>query len=496
MLSTAALGLTLVVAVQVAGQSGAPALTLIARDGRPSIAIATINNREFVSLDDLAATFQLAVREESGALTVSYRGRTIVLTPDQALASVAGRLISLPAPPARAGGRWMVPLEFISRALAPVYDSRLELRTASHLLIVGDLRVPRLAMRYEPVGTGARLTIDATPQTASVVTQENARISIKFDADALDAVIPPVQAQGLAAIVQAIRAADAATVAIELGPRFAGFRASTQQVDTSTRLVLDLLASIQTETAAPPPAAPPPPAGELPVFGLPATIRTIVIDAGHGGDDEGTKGVDGTSEKDVTLAVARRLRAVLENRLGARVLLTREDDRSVPLDERTAVANNNKADLFLSLHANGSLRPSTSGASIYVAAFTDADRSQAALAPARVPIFGGGSRDIELVPWNLAQIRHVDQSAELARILRREFENRVPLGTRPIEQAPFRVLESANMPAALIEMGYLTNVEQEKQLAGAEFQTAFVQAVADAVARFRDFLSTGNGGDR
>ena len=493
--STVALGLCLLVASHLAGQTSASTLTLVARDGRRTMPIATINNRELVALDDLAATFQLAVREESGALTVSYRGRTIVLTPDQAVASVAGRLVSLPAPAARAGGRWMVPLEFISRALASVYDTRLELRVASHLLVVGDLRVPRLAIRYEPVGTGARLTVDATPQTASVVTQENARISIKFDADALDAVIPPVQAQGLAAIVQAIRAADVATLAIELGPRFAGFRASTQNVAASTRLSVELLATIATETAAPPP--PPPPVGEFPVFGQPtATIRTIVIDAGHGGEDEGTKGVNGTIEKDVTLAVARRLRAVLENRLGVRVLLTREDDRSVPLDERTAAANNNKADLFLSLHANGSLRPTTIGASIYVAAFTDSDRSAAALAPARVPIFGGGSRDIELVPWDLAQIRHVDQSAELARIVQRELENRVPLGARPIEQAPFRVLESVNMPAALIEMGFLANADQERQLAGAEFQAAFVQAVADAVARFRDFLSTGNGLDR
>ncbi|OFW31321.1 MAG: hypothetical protein A3H97_25200 [Acidobacteria bacterium RIFCSPLOWO2_02_FULL_65_29] len=495
MWSTLVLGLFVLAARHLAGQGGAGALTLVARDGRRSIPIAIVNNREYVALDDLAATFQLAVREESGALTVSYRGRTIVLTPNQALASVAGRLISLPAPTARAGGRWVVPVEFISRALAPIHDSRLDLRAASRLLVVGDLRVPRLTMRYEPVGTGARLTVDATPQTASVVAQESGRMSIRFEADALDVVIPPVQAQGTTAIVQAIRAADPATLAIELGPRFAGFRASTQTVDASTRLVVELLANAATETAAPPPA--PPPAGELPTFGGPtATIRTIVIDAGHGGEDEGTKGANGTMEKDVTLAVARRLRAVLENRLGARVVLTREDDRSVPLDERTAAANNNKADVFLSLHANGSIRPATSGASIYVAAFTDADRSAAALAPARVPIFGGGSRDIELVPWNLAQIRHVDRSTELARILEHELETRVPLGARPIEQAPFRVLESANMPAALIEMGYLTNDDQERQLAGAAFQVAFVQAVADAIVRFRDVLSAGSGADR
>ena len=465
--------------------------------------IAVVGGREYVSLDDLAAAFQLAVREEAGAITVSYRGRTIVLTPDQALASVSGRLVSLPAPVVRAGGRWAVPLEFISRALAPAYDTKLELRAQSHLLIVGDLRVPRLAMRYDPVGTGARLTIDATPQTASVVTQESGRMTIRFDADALDAAIPAVQGQGLVALVSAIRTADAATIAIELGPRFSGFRASTENINASTRLVIDFSSPVPADTSAPPapatpgvPANAPAPTGDLPVFGQQApVIRTVVLDPGHGGQDTGVIGSGGTAEKDITLAMARRLRAALEGRLGVRVILTREEDRSIALDDRVATANNNKADLFLSLHVNGSFRPTTRGAAIYVAQFTDADKSVAALAHARVPLFGGGLRDIELVPWSLAQIRHVDQSLTLARILQKEFETRVALSTRSIEQAPLRVLESANMPAALIEMGYLTNTEQEKQLAGGDFQSAIVASVADAVSRFRDYLS-GIGVDR
>lgn len=493
--TTATLGLLLLVAEHLAGQGGATPLTLLSREGRRTIAVFVVNNRESVALDDLASTFQLAVREEAGALTVSYKGRTIVLTPDQALASVAGRLISLPAPPSRAGGRWMVPLEFISRALAPVYDARLDLRGSSHLLIVGDLRVPRVTIRYEPVGSGARLTLDATPRATSTVTQENARLTITFDADALDVAVPAIQLQA-AQPVQAIRVLDAVTLVIDLGPRVSGFRASAQPFDTSTRLVVDLVAA-QAEAAALPPAPLPPPPTDLPVFGQAASpIRTIVLDPGHGGEDEGVKGVEGAPEKELTLAVARRARAAIENRLGIRVLLTRDDDRNVPLEERTAVANNNKADLFLSLHANGSLRTATSGASMYVAAFSDSDQTEAARAPARVPIFGGGSRDIELVPWDFAQVRHVDQSTELAHILEREFQNRVPLDARPFDRAPFRVLASANMPAVLIELGYVTNADQEKQLAAAEFQNTLVQAIADAVLKFRDYLSGGNGGDR
>jgi hypothetical protein len=104
----------------------APALTLLAREGRRALPLTVAANQEMVGLDDLATAFQLAVREESlGAITVSYKGKTIVLTPDQPLASVSGRLVSLPAAPARNGPRWLVPVEFISRALALIYDLRL-----------------------------------------------------------------------------------------------------------------------------------------------------------------------------------------------------------------------------------------------------------------------------------------------------------------------------------------------------------------------------------
>jgi N-acetylmuramoyl-L-alanine amidase len=492
--AAAILGLFLLVAGHLAGQSGPTPLTLLSKEGRRTMALSLVNGRESVALDDLASTFQLAVREEAGALTVSYKRETVVLTPDQALASVAGRLVTLPAPPSRAGGRWMVPLEFISRALAPIYDTRLDLRGSSHLLIVGDLRVPHVAIRYDLVGGGARLTLDATPRAASTVTQEADRLTIKFDADALDAAVPAVQLQGLAQLVQAIRVADAVTVAVDLGPRFSGFRAATQQTDTSTHLVIDLVG--QVEAAASPPAPSPAPP-DLPSGGQEiSTIRTIVIDPGHGGKDAGVRGAEGALEKELTLVIARRAKAAIESRLGIRVLLTREDDRSVPLEERTAVANNNKADLFLSLHVNGSLRTATRGASIYVAAFSDADRAEAALSPSRVPLVGGGLRDIELVPWDFAQVRHVDQSTALAHILERELQDRVPLDARAVDRAPFRVLASANMPAVLVELGYLTNADQEQQLGAAEFQNTLVQAISDAVLKFREYLSGGNGAER
>jgi N-acetylmuramoyl-L-alanine amidase len=499
--AVAALAITaglLAAVVPADGQGPAtPALTILSKEGRRSLPLNIVNDQELVFLDDLASVFQLMVREESlGTLTVAYKGRIVLLTPDQPLVSIAGRLVSLPASPTRSGRRVMVPVEFINRALALIYDSRLDLRKPSRLLIVGDLRVPRVTIRFE-AGEPAHLIVDATPRAGSTLTQENNSLVIRFDADLLDPVLPPIQPQPL---LQAIRVMDPAMLVVDLGPRFGTFRASTQQLDTTTRTTIDLIpaATDQQPVAAAPAAAPaagaPAPPPDLSALGGPVSaIRTIAIDPGHGGEDDGVKGAGGTKEKDLALAVARRVKAAIESRLGIRVLLTREDDHNVSLDGRAAMANNNKADLFISLHANASFRKTAAGASILYAAFDgEADvAARASLRSDKLPTFSGGLRDIDLVLWDLAQIRHIHRSGELAMILADQFRDHLPLSVRPIDRASLRVLASANMPAVMIEMGYLSNAEQETQMAGAEFQNVLVQAVYDAVVKFRDLPGGG-----
>jgi len=242
------------------------ALTVVSKDGRRALATTVQNEQDFVALDDLASMFQLTVREDALGVTVAYKGKTIVLTVDQPLASVSGRLVSLPATPIRnQARRWPVPAEFISRALALIYDAKLDLRRPARLLIVGDVRAPRVQVRYEAVGTGGRLTVDAAPRAGNAVSQDNDRITIKFDADLLDiaanGLILPAQTAGQG-IVQAVRLADATTIAVDLGSRFSSFRASTQQLDTATRLTIDFTAATVAEAApAPAPGATPAPGG-------------------------------------------------------------------------------------------------------------------------------------------------------------------------------------------------------------------------------------------
>jgi N-acetylmuramoyl-L-alanine amidase len=467
----------------------------LARDGRRPLSARVIAGQEMFALDELARLFDLTVREDvlAGGLTVSTKNQTIVLTPGQALASVGGRLVSLPAAPVREGRSWFVPVDFVPRALGPALDTRVDLRKPSRLVVLGDIRVPRVAGRIESLGALARLTLDVAPATPHTVSQDANRIIVRFEADSLDATLPASSAPDL---IQTVRPGDTpSAIAIDLGPRFAAFRASDVPGDRGAgRIVIDVVAQTtdppgapaQPATPASPPGSEPPPLIELAPAG---SIRTIVIDAGHGGDEEGARGRDGTLEKDVTLSVARRLKAALEARLGVRVILTREGDQTVGLDERAALANNNKADVFVSLHANASVRTSAAGAEVFylsLAEYGDQAQRVAHGESEALPVFGGGARDIELILWEMAQARYIEQSAALAQAVESALRQHVPMSPRAIQQAPFRVLVGANMPAVLVEMGFISNPEQEKQLASETFQNSLVQALVDSIIRFRD----------
>jgi N-acetylmuramoyl-L-alanine amidase len=213
-----------------------------------------------------------------------------------------------------------------------------------------------------------------------------------------------------------------------------------------------------------------------------------VIDPGHGGDDVGVRSAKGVEEKQLTLDIARRLRAMVESRLGLRVILTRDDDRALGLDERAAVANNGKANLLISLHINGSRVPNQSGAEVF---HLQLDRESAEVVRgataegAALPTLGGGIRRLDLIPWDLAQARHLNESSVLASVLQEELQRQVPISGHPIRQAPMRLLAAANMPAALVEVAYLTNPGQEARLATDDFKNTVAQAVFSAIVRFR-----------
>ena len=463
-------------------QSPAP-IGVVSASGRRTLSTALVNDQEYVALDDVAAFVPMTIREDrQGGVSISVRGKTIVAPRDRALVSVDGRVVALPAPLTRMGGRWLAPVDFLPRALGLVAESRIEYRRGSRLLVIGAVRVPRVTTRVEPAGTGTRVTVEVAPPTGVTTITDADRVVVRLDADAID--FAPVT--GSSPTITQVRGDAPATVTISLAPSAGDVRASTSNTDTAARVVIDITAPAPAQ-APESSAAPPPPAAPPVLTPSKGGVQTVVLDPGHGGDDAGVRGAGGTLEKQVTLDVARRLKTVLEARMGVRVVLTRDDDRLVAPDERTATANNAKGDLFVSLHMSSSPAPATTGAAVY---FMRLDREgeetkrEAGAQALALPVLGGGTRVIETIRWDLAQARHVEDSGRLANLLAAALEGHVPTMPQPVQSAPLRVLAGLNMPAVLFEMGYLTNAGQEKSATGDEGRSVLVQAIYDAVNRF------------
>jgi N-acetylmuramoyl-L-alanine amidase len=179
---------------------------------------------------------------------------------------------------------------------------------------------------------------------------------------------------------------------------------------------------------------------------------------------------------------------MIESRLGLRVFLTRDDDRTMLLDDRSSYANSQKADAFISIHANASLRPAMRGAEVY---YLSVDRSDAEVSSSGestdviLPTLGGGTRRIDLPLWEFAQTGNMERSATLANLIEQALRERVEMSPRAVQQAPFRVLVGATMPAVLVEIGYLSNPEQEQALTSGNFQDQVAQALFAALVQFR-----------
>ena len=467
--------------------------------GSQPLPVTVANGREYVSAADLSGAFGLVLREDrAGGLVVTQSGRTIVVSLTQGLASVEGRVVSLPGPPVRQGSTWLMPIDFVERALAPGATPRIDVRRRSSMIVVGSLSVPAVTARAEPVPNGTRIVFVVSPAVQQTVVNENGKLLIRFAADALDA---DLTGAGNSQLVTGTRVLPPSTVELGLGPLFASYRAAEQREGNQLRLTIDVLAAAPAPAPAEPTAPVAPGAPCAPAVASPSApietppllpestgVRTIVIDPGHGGTEQGARGPSGTLEKNVVLSIARQLKAAIEARLGIRVLLTRAGDETVALDARAAFANNNKADLFISIHANASVRSSVTGAEVFyvtLGEYGTAARGTISEPGALLPTLGGGQRAVDLILWEMAQAQHLNESARLARTMEAEMRQRVPMSPRAIQQAPFRVLVGANMPAVLVETGFITNPTEEKRLSTPEYQSQLVNALLAAVVRFK-----------
>jgi N-acetylmuramoyl-L-alanine amidase len=204
-------------------------------------------------------------------------------------------------------------------------------------------------------------------------------------------------------------------------------------------------------------------------------VKRVVIDAGHGGKDPGAIGVTGLKEKDVCLSVALKLGKYIEDNIpGVQVIYTRKTDVFLELHERARIANKSNADLFISIHVNASTNKEAYGAETYVLGLhrTEANLEVAKRENAVIELEDDADKNYSFNPntpeghimMSLAQNAYLDQSIELASLIQHEFRERTQRHDRGVRQAGFFVLYKTTMPSVLVELGFLSNAEEEKFL--------------------------------
>ncbi len=222
-------------------------------------------------------------------------------------------------------------------------------------------------------------------------------------------------------------------------------------------------------------------------------VGRIVIDAGHGGHDTGTIGPNGMLEKDLVLDVSLRLGRILENKLGAEVVYTRDDDTFVPLETRTAIANEQQADLFISIHANSSPDPSARGVETYYLNFNPSPEAMEVAARENA-VSEKSVHELGDLVKKIATSDKVEESREFAMDVQRSLyvgvggkENGVR--DRGVKKALFIVLLGANMPSILAEISFISNPKDERKLQNPEYRQKIAESLYRGIARYVSGLS-------
>jgi N-acetylmuramoyl-L-alanine amidase len=465
-----------IVLAQMSGQA-----TLRTPAGDQPFTYVQQSGQVYVNATEVVTALGGTIAPDSNGYKVTVGGATAAFGADSRYGVVRDDLIEMPVPPIAIEGKPYVPWQFFQGFLAKATSQDVVWDTATRVLAVRPLTRDAVGVEVSVANVQGIskivLTLSA-PSEYSIVKEPQAYV-VRFRA----AVRAPFGEQTYEDPHIARVTFTGSDLRISLTvPEVVG---DAYQLENPPRIVLDFR-----KGAAPAPGTPglqPPPRPQ----DAPG-IRTIVIDPGHGGREVGAIGPGGLMEKDITLAIARKLQTALAGKLGARVVLTREDDSVVSLDQRTALANQYKADLFISVHLNAAVVKDAKGSETYFLSLEASDElakkaAESENAQSSVP---NPNADLNLILWDLAHQAYVDESSRLAQAIQEEMNAATGVANRGVKQAPFKVLVGATMPAALVEVGFISNPEEEAKLQSEEFQNLMVETLSKAVQRYKTDYET------
>jgi N-acetylmuramoyl-L-alanine amidase len=443
--------------------------------------VGMVSGRDF-AVADAARALGLSVSSDSstGVVTISGGGHQILLGPGTAQVPVDRRIVPISAPARLISGALYAPPDFFEKVLFPLAGAAGAYDAAKKTWTLSAAGPPPLSIEVAVVHvaptTQVVLRLSAAAKTATASSEKS--FQVRFADTKIDPPYPEKKYDD--PLVSSVRfTGDLATIDF----REAGLAARAYPLTSPDRLVVEIGRRIAPPAVSVESAAPTAAAGPL----------TIVVDPGHGGTETGAIGPGGLLEKDATLEIAKKIVATLPRAVACRTVLTRDSDVLLPLDDRTSIANHEKADFFLSVHANSSRSASAQGSETYYLSLEASDKIAQEVASRENASNGGGAApaaadtgnpDLDFVLWDLAQSAHLKESSELAEAIQFEMNAVSATDDRGIKQAPFRVLVGATMPAVLLEVAFISNSDEEKRLKSPEFQQTVADAVARAVARF------------
>lgn len=477
----------LIVAALLLGQSTNPGQgTLRTQGGDKPVAIAHQANLTLFSVDDVVTALGGTVTKDTNGWKATVNNVTAAFGTDSRFAVVKEDLIEMPLAPVSIDGRPFVPWQFFNGFLSRAAEEEAAFDPVNRVLNVRPLQhsVVNVQISVANVQGISKVVLTLSGQIDYAIVKDASTYTVHFKTP----VKPPFAEQPYDDPNVAKAAFAGNDLHIQLtSPDVVG---DAYRLDNPFRIVLDLRKGAAPAPGVVPPSVPPRPVEQ-------PGIHTIVIDPGHGGTQVGAVGPGGLLEKDATLAVCRKLADALSAKLHARVILTRTDDSLVSLDQRTAIANQYKADLFLSVHMNAAVVKGAKGSETYFLSLEASDElaKKAAEVENAVPRAPGAPAaasegDLKMILWDLAQQSYLNESSRFAQDIQEEMNRISGITNRGVKQAPFKVLVGATMPAALVEVAFITNPDEEGRIKSDDFQNTVVGALTTAVERYKTDYET------
>jgi N-acetylmuramoyl-L-alanine amidase len=452
--------------------------TLRAANGDRAVTIAHQNGQTYFAADEVIAALGGSVTREGNGFKASLNNTIAAFGTDSRFGVVRDDLIEMPVPPVTIDNRPFVPWQFFQGFLIRSSGLDVTWDPTARLLQVHPAQTTAVGVQVSVANVQgiSKVVLTLTAPADYTIVKEAGAFTIRFR----NAIRAPYVEQTYEDQYVAKTSFIGNDLRIQLtAPDVVG---DAYRLENPFRIVLDLRKGAAAGPGTPQLLTPTKPVEPL-------GIHTIVIDPGHGGKEVGAIGPAGLMEKDATLLLCRRLAVALEAKLKTRVILTRNDDTVVPLDQRTAIANQYHADLFLSVHMNAAIVKGAHGAETYFLSLDASDKlaekaaevenaSKSSAVPAT-------SSDLKLMLWDLAQQEYLNESSRLAQAVQEEMNRITGVQNRGVKQAPFKVLVGATMPAALVEVAFITNPDEESKIKSDAFQKTVVDALTTAVERYK-----------